>query len=275
MLARMIRATRSAVEQGRMLASPSPAGGLQLVRAWRKVRRAYGLHPTVEIRLGRFIATGPSLEMLEVFSEVFVQKIYDVELSEASPVVLDCGANTGLASLYFKLKWPGARITAFEPNPALRTYLDANLRGNGLTDVRLVHAACGLEKGSIDLYIPRGHSTAASTVKEWPGPGAAVRVDVVRLSDFVVEPVDLLKVDVEGAEWEIVRDLATSGKAQLIRRAVFEYHHRMQPEWRLSEFLRLLEDSGFSTNLLAIRRARERFDPKWQSVIVYAWRPAP
>ena len=75
-------------------------------------------------------------------------------------------------------------------------------------------------------------------------PGAAVRVPAVRLSRYVTKPVDFLKLDVEGSELPVLRDLASSGAIGQIRQMVIEFHHHMRPDVdNLSECLSILEQT--------------------------------
>ena len=57
-----------------------------------------------------------------------------VSTATSTPRILDCGANVGLASLFFRRLYPQARITAFEADPALFAILEANLDANGRTN---------------------------------------------------------------------------------------------------------------------------------------------
>ena len=71
-------------------------------------------------------------------------------------------------------------------------------------------------------------------------------------SDFILGPVDLLKLDVEGAEYRVLCDLLSSGEAQSIKQIVIEYHHRMENERScLADFLRQLEQAGFEYQIHA------------------------
>jgi hypothetical protein len=76
--------------------------------------------------------------------------------------------------------------------------------------------------------------------------GERIQVPSRKLSDFVGGAVDFLKVDVEGAEHRILRDLVKSGKIDLIKQMVVEYHHHIGNHRScLAEFLQQLEHAGF------------------------------
>jgi hypothetical protein len=95
------------------------------------------------------------------------------------------------------------------------------------------------------------------------------------VSDFIQGPVDLLKLDVEGAEWEVLEELRDSGKLRQVARLIIEYHHRLQDGRKLSGFLRLLEEAGLDYNVLGARQPGELYHLRWQSLMIHAWRRTP
>jgi hypothetical protein len=75
--------------------------------------------------------------------------------------------------------------------------------------------------------------------------GKQIVVQSRRLSDYIEGPIDLLKLDVEGAEDRVICDLAQSGKLRWIRQVIVEYHHNMPGQQsKLADFLRTLENCG-------------------------------
>ena len=94
------------------------------------------------VRLGEWTVRGANqADLLDLFEEIFVDQRYRIALGRPDPVILDCGANVGLATLFFKLHYPAARLTSFEPAPACFELLRRNVADNGLSDVTLVQAA--------------------------------------------------------------------------------------------------------------------------------------
>jgi hypothetical protein len=75
------------------------------------------------------------------FRAIFGDQVYRFRASRPDPVILDCGANIGMASLYWKRDYPEARITAFEPDPAIADVLRWNLRSAAAEGVTVVGAA--------------------------------------------------------------------------------------------------------------------------------------
>src|SRR3954462_7568786 len=62
--------------------------------------------------------------------DIFVEGALEYRAASVSPRILDCGANVGLASLFFKRRHPAARITAYEADPSLFAIAKANLTAN-------------------------------------------------------------------------------------------------------------------------------------------------
>jgi FkbM family methyltransferase len=67
--------------------------------------------------------------------EIFIKGDYRFNSEKDCPVILDCGANIGLATLFFKHLYPKARITCFEADPATASILQRNVEQNHLQEV--------------------------------------------------------------------------------------------------------------------------------------------
>lgn len=189
-------------------------------------------------------------------------------------MIVDCGANIGFATLYFKLHHPGARITTFEPDPSCFGHLQRHIADNHLQDVTAVQAACGQSNGETSFFSSPGFSPAGSIHASRANGAQEIKVRLVRLSDYITGPVDLLKLDVEGAEQGVMHDLISTGKIASVRSMVIEYHHRiggMKPE--LGPFLKGIEDAGFTYDIVAGLKPRARFTGAFQDVMIYASRP--
>jgi len=141
------------------------------------------------------------------WEDIFVKRTLEFRTGRATPRILDCGANVGLATLYFKRRYPAARITAYEADPAIFSMLDSNLRVNGANDVERVHAAVWTREGSLTF---RCEGSDSGMIETLPGAvaGRATAVPSIRLHDIITcgEPIDLLKLDIEGAEDAVLED---------------------------------------------------------------------
>jgi FkbM family methyltransferase len=211
-----------------------------------------GVHPSARM-LGFDIAYLHRPSFVFLYREIFVRQYYYFHANTDSPLIFDCGANVGMATLYFKWLYPRARIEAFEPDPTTFAVLKRNVTQNDLAGVAVHNCALWSANGEIEFFV--NHATPGSPLMSTDSSrleGKAIQVPSRRLSDFIVGPIDFLKMDVEGAEHRILCDLLTSGKAQSIRQMAIEYHHHMGNERScLADFLRQLEEAGFEYQIHA------------------------
>jgi FkbM family methyltransferase len=137
--------------------------------------------------------------------DVFGEGEYDVELPAAPTAIIDLGAHVGMSVLYFRQRYPAARILAVEPNPANFAKLERNVAG--LPGVEAMQVAVGGGPGIAWLDV--GQESWRSMLIADPEGAKAIRVPVVTLDQLVEHfgcerPETLLKVDVEGAEWDVL-----------------------------------------------------------------------
>jgi FkbM family methyltransferase len=120
--------------------------------------------------------------------------------------ILDLGANIGLASAWFRAHYPAARIVAVEPDPETFAKLERNLGADDA--ITLVQVAVGRESGEVDLFHPAGYSVASSVGDAHADAGSSTRVRACTIDEVCAEyglgRLDLLKLDVEGAELDAI-----------------------------------------------------------------------
>jgi FkbM family methyltransferase len=138
-----------------------------------------------------------------VLQEVFRERQYELPAALAPRTILDLGANTGLSSLFFRACFPAATIYAIEAHPATFALLEHNA---GLwPGVHPIHLAASGHNGVVEFYGTADESISSSMFRRRPTdgkvkvPGADLATLVERCGGFV----DLLKFDVEGAEFEL------------------------------------------------------------------------
>ncbi|PZW39435.1 FkbM family methyltransferase [Humitalea rosea] len=171
-----------------------------------------------DIVLNRHWAFKDRASLQVMLDEIVVREEYFIPppLPEV-PVIVDCGANIGLATYFTKRRYPKARVIAFEPDPGLFATLQANVRRNRFEDVHLHQAAVG---GSLrqDVFMSRPDASMAGHLARGAEGSAGLPVDVIPLSQILEqEPaIDLLKIDIEGAEAEALPEAGA-----LLRRCRF------------------------------------------------------
>ncbi len=131
--------------------------------------------------------------------------------------ILDIGANTGFFSLAAREYYPGATIHAYEPNPRILPYLRANTSG---LDIHIYPEAVGNLSGYVTMIDP-GASDQARTSFSGNSGGDIAQVSLEKAIERIGGSVDLLKLDCEGAEWEIFKLTNCWGSIRAIR---LEYH---------------------------------------------------
>jgi FkbM family methyltransferase len=213
--------------------------------------------------------------LVEMFEEIFLRGQYAFESPKERPLIVDVGSNIGLSILFFKRLFPAAAIVGFEPDPAAFRLLRRNVDENRLRDVRLLNAAVYDGASSVQLYEdPATPGSPQHSTRPGRVGGTSREVPATRLSEHLTEPVDYLKLDVEGAERVVVEELERSGKLGLVERMAIEYHHHVEAgEDRLGDLLATLERNGFGYQLEARLGPGAADDRgRFQNVLVYAYR---
>jgi FkbM family methyltransferase len=189
----------------------------------------------LRLRYGRFEVAwwvGPKSDF-DVLNEVLVLKVYDrAPLSREPRTILDLGSHIGASVLFWREKFPDARIVAVEPDPASFRRLARNVES--LPAVELRNLAVSDVEGTSVFY-----SAQQAWISSLSEAGRPVLVQSYTLSSLVSElaDVDLLKIDIEGAEHRILRDLGLEGIGAIIG----EYHYSGEEEQRQRFFSHLAQ----------------------------------
>jgi len=184
-----------------------------------------------------------------LIDEIFNKEIYCIDIKNIKPVIFDIGAHIGLSTIYFKDRYPNSKIFCFEPNPNIFPILEENIFINNLQDITLKNIAVGDKDCIKELYIDSSgngaFSTASFTKNAWSGEQKTlpIMVKVERLSNYVVDKINLLKIDVEGAEGSILEELEKENKLQFIQNILLEYHPIKIGH--LKKIVNLLERNGY------------------------------
>lgn len=183
-------------------------------------------------------------KLLSIISEIYYKKIYDVKELETCECICDVGAHIGLFTLRISKQAPNSKITAIEANPTNFKFLLKNIFINGLKDrVRGLNVAVGQKKGRVILWLSK-LSRGDSSTKRWHDAGSAgyLVVDVLPLNDILSNErsCDLIKIDVEGAETEVLRGLEK--QYMKVNRLVIETHISVV---NVNEIYEWLHNHGF------------------------------
>ncbi len=213
---------------------------------------------------------------VEACEQIFVNREYDFEVERPPGVIVDAGANIGLASIYFANRYPDARIIALEPQRGNFELLRENVAPYG--NVTPLHAALWSEETEISVVDPgsgdwgfrtRTPETLASGGAAPSQTVAALTIDRL-MRDFGLQKIDILKVDIEGAEREVFAHSSTW--IDKVDAVIVELHDRFQDgctrafdaavcsfgnRWRRGENIYVSRENSPRRPTIGMRRARE------------------
>jgi FkbM family methyltransferase len=185
-----------------------------------------------------------------IFNEIFRPGRESYEPPAEIAAALDCigplrigdlGANIGLFGVYALGRWPVATMRSYEPDPANATLLRATIVANDAA-TRWQLAPVAVSNTETTATFETGMFSESRLAGEGTTGKATIEVPIVDLFDQ--PPVDLLKIDIEGAEWAILGDARLASHSA--RAIVVEWHRRMCPALDARRAARdLLEAAGY------------------------------
>ena len=199
-----------------------------------------------------WLADGSSF--LWQFYEIFFKEIYCFESQSNNPIILDCGANVGTSVLYFKKLFPNAIVHAYEPDPNIFKILEHNVKINKLKGVELYEAAVWKEAGSLNFGSEGSDSGSFRT-----DASKIISVKTIRLKDVIgsFDHIDFLKIDIEGAEVEVLKDCQEM--LANVKHLFVEFHSFYTEEQDLQVILDVLTKSGFRYYLEPVLKRKKVF----------------
>ena len=160
--------------------------------------------------------------------------------------VVDVGANHGYFTLLLaSLVGPAGRVFAIEPNPRLFALLERTVRMNGYDDrVTLLSCAAASCDATGELRVPSGFSGDGSVVLRGERDGTRWPVERRRLDGIIDGPVDFVKIDAEGADYDALE--GALGLLPAERPAAVLLEHQARFHANPSAHLQQLVEAGFS-----------------------------
>lgn len=191
---------------------------------------------------------------LPSFKEIFVERIYEFLVEKKNPVILDCGANIGLATIFLKTIYPKAKIISFEPDPFIFKYLKENIHRNNFTDVTLINKAVWNKNTKLNFLwdgADGGHVTNEKTKR-------SNIVEAVDLRDYLNKyKIDFVKLDIEGSENIIFEKC--SKELFKVPFIFFEYHSFVNAKQMIGEILYSLEKNGYRIHIHPVSKISRPF----------------
>jgi FkbM family methyltransferase len=186
------------------------------------------------------VAFKDPLSFLHAIKEIFVDEIYLFKTTNASPLIIDCGGYIGISALFFKLNYPQSKVVVFEPDSENFDLAKENIDSWGFENIELHKKAVWINSEDLEFY---ESNSMASSVHAINTGGNKVKVSAIRLKDFLDQKVDFLKIDIEGAEYEVLLDI----KSRLlnVEKMFVEYHGYYHEMNKLNTILNILTEENF------------------------------
>lgn len=181
------------------------------------------------------------------YKEVFVDRSYEPPVSlPLRPRILDIGGHLGMATLYFARRFWKPVIDVYEANPEAYALLQKTFAHEQNAEIRIHGCAVGPIAGSTQLFVADGPRipTDASVVREAGNKrGHLVTVPMEDIRSVAAGKIDLIKIDIEGLEYDCLEALKPS--PSLVRAMVIEFHDCPGQSERLNRQLGALRAVGY------------------------------
>ncbi|MFM2063635.1 MAG: hypothetical protein RLZZ507_3306 [Cyanobacteriota bacterium] len=203
----------------------------------------------------KIIGVDPA-SILQVYNCFFKQEYCKFTTELDTPRIIDCGANIGATIYYWKKLYPNAEIIAFEPDPEIFELLTINCKD--FSSTTLIQTGLWTFEGEIEFLAngaDGGH--IADFSEEVTEDKRKITIPVKRLRDYLQKPCSMLKVDIEGAEIEVLFDC--QDLLHNVENMFVEYHSFIDRPQNLGKFFSLLEDAGFRVHILDESTAQQPF----------------
>ncbi|MBH45125.1 MAG: hypothetical protein CMC93_00735 [Flavobacteriaceae bacterium] len=133
------------------------------------------------------------------YSEIFKENLLFFDSKQNNPLIIDCGSNVGVSICYFKMIYPNSKIIAFEPDSQIFSILRHNTKL--ISSLELHNTAVWTQNTKLSFQ-PNGAD--GGKIEN----NGELSVNAVKLSDFLKVKVNLLKIDIEGAEKFVLPSIA-------------------------------------------------------------------
>jgi len=162
----------------------------------------------------------------KVCQEVLIDQHYDVPLAFLPATIVDVGANCGMTSVFYTNRYSTAKVWAIEPEPSNYAALVRN--SEPYPNITPINAALWNTDGQVEVFCPfpkwQGWGKWGYVVRQGRGCRAFTLNSLMQ--ELGIETIDILKIDVEGAELEIFSECNWMSKVRLL---AIELHERERP----------------------------------------------
>lgn len=199
---------------------------------------------------GKSLYFSHSIELVNALKEIFIHDVYKQQL-RGNPFIIDCGANIGLSIISLKRQYPDAEIIAYEPDEKNFKLLTRNMKSFEYENVFLRKEAVWIENTTLRF----SNEGLMSSKIETSSSNNTIEIKAIKLKDILDREIDFIKMDIEGAEYTVLKDIAD--KLYLVKNLFLEYHGTFAQNGELAEIITLIHKAGFN---FYIKEAANLFD---------------
>jgi FkbM family methyltransferase len=179
----------------------------------------------VVFRNGAVFESPPEIDLLFLFHEIWLERVYDRKGYEIRPgdKVIDIGGNIGAFAVFAGSSASNVSINTYEPFPQNVKYLKKNIEASKLSGINIFQAAVAGEDG--ERFLKVDDSWVRHSLSDGAEEGRGIKVETITLDRILGEmgKCNFLKVDCEGGEYDIFYN-AKPETLRKIDRIVCEYH---------------------------------------------------
>ncbi len=206
-----------------------------------RLKRYKKFQNTVTYFNGRKLHIVDASTYLTLINEIFIDEIYKFTTNTRNPIIIDCGANIGLATIYFKNIYPDSIIYSYEPDPDIFKTLKFNVKSYNFDNVHIVNKAISISDGYCEFLSDGSLSGMISTASKTN----VISVKTERLKNILssFSKIDFLKIDIEGHEDVVIDDIID--ELPKVHNLFLEYHSFVNKPQNLGHILQILTNAGF------------------------------
>lgn len=203
-----------------------------------------------------------------VMNEIFEFREYQAAepiIAAAQHPIIDAGGHAGYFTLYARAFNHLVPIITIEPSPANLKLMEENFFANPVEPVEMVVGVLAAKTATRQLYLTRDSHNHSLVLPAIPERAGTLVVQGYCLRDLLdqrnIARVSLLKIDVEGAEYELL-DGWTMDDYHRVDAIIMEYHHGAVPHRTEKDLHRALRSAGYQTTI-----TQSRFDPRFGMIV--------
>ncbi|MCS5489028.1 FkbM family methyltransferase [Algoriphagus limi] len=179
-------------------------------------------------RIGKKLMIRDGNSDIRVFKQIFIDEVYNFFPDQFEPkIIIDAGANVGYSPIWFKLMFPTSNVLAIEPEGKNFKILERNI--SGIPDIKALKNGLWYEETSLSISNPSSDSWGfrLNTTNSKGGN----KIESITIPDLItkysINQIDLLKIDIEGAEYELFKYKAETW-LPYVRMIMLEVHDHIK-----------------------------------------------